>query len=576
MEVTAKTFNEVSRLMTLYAPNRDHFGETTTIIEGRKSVLQEAFRRSLTSVHDFYCITGDELAKSYKPFVPLLQIRVIQRAGSTQILTNIEKITIPAVRELTRAGAQVRHIDSTELRRCVIYDDEAAYFSIVEEPIITHEATNNADETEGKDLWVASTEFSVIQSAKNRFLSDWENAVPSESRIAQLESGCEPEFYKVLTDGEYATQLIIDLTRSARKEALFFLPNDKSIMRASKIGIVDLLIKASKTGVKVKIICPMSIRNKSIMEEIESASQIELLNGYDSTYGMYIFDGERIFRDELRQPMAENFSDAVGLAVYSNRRITVDSFKSVFELLWKESTLVEELRKTDQMQKEFINIAAHELRTPMQPILGLSEELLTMKGKIEKYHHIISAISRNARRLQRLTDDVLDITRIESGSLMLIMQSLNLKDLVSDTVADYRNHDSYKEKKIDLLCDCEQYVFVEGDKERLTQVICNLMSNAVKFTEKVGVISVTIERRTKPKQVIVSIADNGKGLSPEIYPRLFTKFVTTSMEGTGLGLYISKKIVEAHGGRIWAENNSDSKGATFCFSLPIARRKIKC
>ena len=102
------------------------------------------------------------------------------------------------------------------------------------------------------------------------------------------------------------------------------------------------------------------------------------------------------------------------------------------------------------------------------------------------------------------------------------------------------------------------------------------MSNAVKFTEKVGVISVTIERRTKPKQVIVSIADNGKGLSPEIYPRLFTKFVTTSMEGTGLGLYICKGIIEAHGGRIWAENNSDSKGSTFCFSLPIARRKIKC
>jgi hypothetical protein len=155
--------------MTLDAPNRDYFRETTTIINGRKSALQEAFRRSLTSVHDYYCITGDELAKSYKPFVPLLQMRVNQRAGSTQILTNIEKITIPAVRELTRAGAQVRHINSSELRRCVIYDDEAAYFSIVEEPIITHEATNNADETEGNDLWVASTEFSVIQSAKKDF-----------------------------------------------------------------------------------------------------------------------------------------------------------------------------------------------------------------------------------------------------------------------------------------------------------------------------------------------------------------------------------------------------------------------
>jgi hypothetical protein len=172
MEVTAKRFDEDSSPMNSDKINHDQFTATTKIIKGRRSALQEAFRRSLTSVHDYYCITGDELAKSYKPFIPLLQIRVNQRSGSTQILTNIEKGTISAVRELTKAGAQVRHIDSSKLRRCVMYDDEVVYFSIVEEPIITHDATDNADETEGKDLWVASTESSVIQSAKNRFLSD--------------------------------------------------------------------------------------------------------------------------------------------------------------------------------------------------------------------------------------------------------------------------------------------------------------------------------------------------------------------------------------------------------------------
>ena len=147
--------------------------ESTIVIKGRKKALQEAYRRSLTSVHDYYCITGDELTKSYKPFIPLLHARISQRAGSTQIITNIEKETIPTVKELTEAGAQVKHIDISSLRRCVIYDD-AAYFSIVEEPLITHTAIDNVDQTEGEDLWVASTEYSVIQSAKKRYISDWE------------------------------------------------------------------------------------------------------------------------------------------------------------------------------------------------------------------------------------------------------------------------------------------------------------------------------------------------------------------------------------------------------------------
>ena len=106
--------------------------ESTIVIKGRKKALQEAYRRS----HDYYCITGDELTKSYKPFIPLLHARISQRAGSTQIITNIEKETIPAVKELTEAAAQVKHIDISSLRRCVIYDDDAAYFSIVEEPLI--------------------------------------------------------------------------------------------------------------------------------------------------------------------------------------------------------------------------------------------------------------------------------------------------------------------------------------------------------------------------------------------------------------------------------------------------------
>ena len=225
------------------------------------------------------------------------------------------------------------------------------------------------------------------------------------------------------------------------------------------------------------------------------------------------------------------------------------------------------------MQEEFINVAAHELRTPIHPILGLSEILLSREGNIEEYHDIINAISRNAKRLERLTEDVLDITRIESGPLPLHKQQLNLKDLVFNIIADYRTEERNRLKKIKLFYHCDKGVengsIVEADEKRLTQVICNLLSNAIKFTDKGGKIFVKMKRLNTAKQIVVSVINTGERINPEIYPRLFTKFATSSFVGTGLGLYISKSIVETHGGRIWAKNNNHGKGATFSFSLPL-------
>ena len=110
-------------------------------------------------------------------------------------------------------------------------------------------------------------------------------------------------------------------------------------------------------------------------------------------------------------------------------------------------------------------------------------------------------------------------------------------------------------------------VFIEADKERIIQVISNLLNNAIKFTEE-GIIFVSTKvKENRKKEVFVTIKDTGQGIHPDILPRLFSKFASKSFQGTGLGLFISKSIVEAHGGKIWAENNSDGKGATFTFSL---------
>lgn len=543
--------------------------ESTIVIKGRKKALQEAYRRSLTSVHDYYCITGDELTKSYKPFIPLLHARISQRAGSTQIITNIEKETIPAVKELTEAGAQVKHIDISSLRRCVIYDDDAAYFSIVEEPLITHTAIDNVDQTEGEDLWVASTEYSVIQSAKKRYISDWENAIQYKDRIHQLETGIEPEFYKVITDSEKASQLIRDLTISVKREALLFLPNSKSLVRSDNLGIIDKLIETSQKGATVKIICPISEQNMNTVEKI-SRSQVQLLDGDTSNYGMYIVDGEKFFRAELKEPMADKFSEAAGLVIYSNRKTTVDSFKSVFELLWNERVLVEELKKADKMQKEFINITAHELRTPIQPILVVIDTLLSKKGNIEDYEELLSMIRRNAKRLQRVTENILDVTRIESGSFGLKKELFDLNEVIMAVLAAYGS-DIKKADQLKIILTSKESFYVEADKVRIAQVISNLLNNAMKFTQE-GTITISCNRMNHGNEkhsAMFCMKDTGVGIHPEIYPKLFSKFASHSDGGIGLGLFLCKNIVNAQGGRIWAENNPDGKGSAFFFTLPL-------
>ncbi len=242
-------------------------------------------------------------------------------------------------------------------------------------------------------------------------------------------------------------------------------------------------------------------------------------------------------------------------------------------------TANEQLKVHDMMQKEFINIAAHELRTPTQAIVSYSELL---QRHPEKREQISEAIFRNASRLQRLTTDILDVTKIESNSLKLIKERFNLSDLISGIVDDFKNDVQRKGADIKLLYEPKDYLILDADKARLTQVISNILSNAINFSEKTGgKISVATEVQqiqngnNGDKKVLISIKDSGAGIDPNMMPRLFTKFATNSENGIGLGLFISKSIVEAHGGRIWAENNSGEAGSTFYFILPVLSLNTK-
>ncbi len=227
------------------------------------------------------------------------------------------------------------------------------------------------------------------------------------------------------------------------------------------------------------------------------------------------------------------------------------------------------------MQEEFISVASHELRTPTQAVLAYSQ---LIQKHPEKTEEMIQAIYRNAKRFQRLTNDILDLTKIESKTFKLNKTHFSLNDLLSSVVDEYKENIDKSNINVRLLNnETDNEIFlIEADRQRITQVVSNLLDNAVKFTKGKGkdveVIAKRERIRVDREIVVVNIKDTGSGIDAEISPKLFTKFVKKPETGTGLGLFICKSIVEAHGGKICAENNTDDKGATFNFSLPLNKQ----
>ena len=248
----------------------------------------------------------------------------------------------------------------------------------------------------------------------------------------------------------------------------------------------------------------------------------------------------------------------------------------------------EELKYRDQLKDEFIHVAAHELKTPIQPILGLCELLRDRKADIVKDEEILDVIIRNSKRLMKLAEDILNVARIESGSFFLKKERFDIGELISEIMNDIEEKIVENKKNIKLFFELyngnnnnNNKIIVEADRNRLCQVISNLLNNAIMFTDEGSITVIVgtkkINNNNNSNKVIVSIKDTGTGIDSEILPKLFTKFATKSSiaGGTGLGLFISKSIIEMHGGSIWAfnndENNKDDRGSTFTFSLPLTQ-----
>ena len=513
-----------------------------------------------------------------------------KRGVYLRYITEITKDNLSYCKELLTMVGELRHLDGIKGN---LYLSEAGYLA----PATFHERGKPAAQI------IYSNVKEIVEHQTYVFDTLWTRAIPAEERFEQIEEGAGHEFVQIITNPQKASRVLSELVKSAKEEILLFLANDDVLTRIDKLGLVDQMIKMSQEAntTTIKIITPLSQQSSEIVNRINKrAPSIRILNSdSNSAFGMCIIDGEKLLRVETRQSDVDDFSGAIDFAIYSNRKLTVNSFKSIFELLWNERLLNEQLKIHDKMQSEFINIAAHELRTPIQSILGYTELLkdseLLKEDKSKNILHLITPILKNAQRLEKLANDILDVTRIENKQLKLNLERFNIVDLIADIVQDFKKdnanaitskHNSHRFNSRTELIQLkyqlkEDVIFVEADKARITRVISNLLSNAIKFT-KSGLITVKciLERHTDEANdnshhgnAIITIKDTGIGISQDIFHRLFTKFATSSNSGTGLGLFISKNIVEAHGGKIWAENNQNASGASFSFTLPIVIAK---
>jgi len=439
---------------------------------------------------------------------------------------------------------------------------------------------------------IYSNDGGMVEQQKYVFENLWNNADTQHDKMSSLEVGVDPEEIKVLSDPYEIRKTYLKLINSAVFEISLIIATPNALQRDYRGGTISMLIEASeKRNVNVNLVIPtyeidmqngfldikslsknLNFKIKSIVPPTRKTHLIK------TTF--LIVDKKSILIIDVKDDNQENFIEAVGYATYHTSKSRTESYNFIFDTIWRQADLHESLREAnknllysyqkleehDAMEKEFINIAAHELRTPSQSIIGYSELLKNLPERNKQYEE---AILRNAERLFSLVTNMLNIARIESQTMKLNKTVFDLNVKIQNVINDISQQTElkyYDKVKIEFVP--IEKVDIIADKEKIFEVFANLVNNAIKFTKQ-GTITIILKREYKTNQATVTIKDSGPGIDPEIIPHLFSKFKTKSEKGLGLGLYISKNIVEAHGGKIEAYNNPNSKGATFIVTLPL-------
>lgn len=502
-----------------------------------------------------------------------------KRGVKLHYVTEITKDNLSYCKQLMDMVDELRHLDGIKGN---FYVSESGYLA----PATAHEVGKSASQV------IYSNVTEIIEHQRYVFDSFWNKAIQAGDRIREIEEGIDLAKTEVIHSPQKTMDTFLDMIKSAKHEILLILPTINAFLREERIGTFELLKNSIlEKNVNVRIITPINDQIEALLQNVSVAITNELppeRQGKDkkrqgdlqvqrstiqfketavTTVTLLVIDRKVSLAIEKTDDSKPDFMEAVGLSTYSNSEPTVVSYVSIFEALWKQAELVNQLEAHDKLQREFINIASHEMKTPTQAILGYSELLETdPKNNTE----IIASLKRNASRLQRLTNDILEVSRIESQTLKLNKEKVNINEKIREIIDDVRSQVQNPNDLQIIFSETKRPVHLQADKTRLYQVIANLLTNAIKFTN-VGTITVSAEVNDNNNELIVTVKDSGEGIHSDIIPRLFTKFATKSNVGTGLGLYISKNIIEAHGGRIWAENNRDGKGANFTFTLPLSQ-----
>jgi signal transduction histidine kinase len=545
----------------------------TRLLKNQDEIIREIKRKN-NAANKLSICTGvgglqmsyNYMLDSYKNVVEKSkrQIQVEEKETfGLRCITNIERVSMNLVKKFLEVGiTNIRHIKNMPPLSFGVSDKEVA---------LTIERMEGGKMSSS---FLISNELLYVNHFNSLFEELWKNGIDAKERIKDIEEGIDLTDIEIIQNTKEGIKRAWDLIKSARQEVLIMFSTPNSLRRQLTLGGLELLKTVKENNAIIRVLVPTDENIISVIKEIKAANpwiNIRVLEeNLKTKITIVLVDKKECLIVELKDDTRDNSYSAVGISTYSNSKSIVSSYASIFESFWKQTELYEQLKIHDRMQKEFINIAAHELRTPIQPLL-FNSEFLKRKLPTEQSVHIIC---RNAMKLQTLANNLLDATRIEGGTLKLQKERVNIKDIISDSL-QITNDGLHNKDRLKILYESHD-IFIEADKDRITQVLSNLLNNAMKFSkeggkekEELSVISIVTEMKTDT-ELVVRIKDTGKGIDPTILPRLFTKFTTRSETGgTGLGLFISKSIVEAHGGRIWAENNNNGIGATFAFSLPL-------
>ncbi len=422
-----------------------------------------------------------------------------------------------------------------------------------------------------------------LKHYKNIFEKMWMMGIDAEQRIQDIISGNYVNV-QVIPDTIESLKLTSKLFSSIQREVLIILSSNNGLLRTEASGGFRILNELASKGIDVRILTSMDYKNQDTFDRIQSSySNIKfrrLNTSIQAVNRINILDREKTLVWEIKDDSSLNFIDALGIAIFIESKSTAMSYAFIFDSLWNQTNLYEQLQMAyenlkihEKMQKEFIDSVAHELRTPITPIIGLTEHVKD-NLKNEDQVQLLDIVIDNGKKLYALSENVLDIIRMEGNLISLKVELFDINQLIIELVKNFESS-IRKDKEITFQYDNFKKCFIYADKYRIAQVISNLLDNSIKYIldKKGGLISITVEQiKEEGKEVIVvCVKDNGEGIHPEIFPRLFTKFATKSFYGTGLGLFICKNIIKMHGGKIWAQNNKEANGASFLFSIPSDR-----